>query len=307
MSSRIISFRPAAQLWRRLPLQCKRHSNRGCLLNRLHASLDPRQLMGVYWDELRQLLGMEGLRWEHQGLCQQAQLGLQQGWLRVYRLFLGDQDLGELALSRSAPLQERELLLLEQTLDLLIQPLHNAVLYQQALAAALRDPLTGLGNRAAFEQALLQELELACRHGMPLSLALLDIDHFKEINDNHGHLAGDAVLTHVAAAIRGQARQSDLLFRYAGDEFVILMRHTDRLGACTVAERIRRAVERQPFSHAERELPVRLSIGVATADPRESADGLFERADRALLAAKRSGRNRIHWAEPLAAECRVHA
>src|SRR5690625_5168616 len=171
MSSRIISFRPAAQPWH-APLQCRRRRSSGCLLSRLQSSLNPEELLQVYWDELQQLLGVDGLSWRHEALSMQLGFGAPTRQLRAYELLLGGESLGELSVSRRAPLQTTEGLLLEQTLDLLIQPLNNAVLYQQALAAARQDQLTGLGNRVAFDEALSMELELASRHGTPFSLLL---------------------------------------------------------------------------------------------------------------------------------------
>lgn len=304
MSSQIISFHRAATPWR-MPLQCKRRFASSCLLSRLQTTLDPRQLMELYWQELQQLLGVEGLSWRSGSLSINVQFGVRARLLGAYQLQSGRQSLGELMLRRRAPFTEQEELLLEQVLNLLIQPLHNAMLYQQALMVARRDYLTGLGNRIALDEALEQELDLAHRHGIPLSLLLLDIDCFKHINDRYGHSAGDDVLCGVATALQGLARQSDLLFRYAGDEFVILMRQTDESGAYSVAERLRSGVEQELFHHGGQTIAVQLSIGLATVAPAETAGTLFDRADQALLAAKRAGRNQVRWAGPAKVDQRV--
>lgn len=306
MSTRVIPFRSTARPWQP-PLQCKRRLASGCLLSRLQVTLDPRQLMSIYWQELRQLLEVEGLSWRYAPLALELKVGVQKRPLCTYRLRLGEQSLGELIVSRSRPLVEQDKLLLEQTLDLLAQPLYNALLYQQALAAARCDPLTGVGNRAAFDEALAPELELAQRHKTAFSLLLIDIDRFKHINDSYGHAAGDTVLSGIAAALKGLARQSDLLFRYAGDEFVILMRQTEEAGAYAVAERIRSAVEQRVFRHGDQTIAVQLSIGFAVAAPGERARALFERADQALLVAKRSGRNQISWTTATGEVQRAHA
>lgn len=278
------------------PFQFERHYDadpRMRLLSRLQTTLEPLRLLQLYFVEVRELLAIEGLRWRHEDSSMQLELGRRQPVQYCYQLSLEGDCFGELAVSRSTTLLAGEERLLEQTLDLLIHPLCNAVRYQQAVAAARRDSLTGLGNRAAFDQALSRELELARRHGAPFSLLLLDVDRFKDINDRYGHLAGDAVLRDLAGTLVGSARQSDLLFRYAGDEFVIVMSRTGRAGAWAVAERVRRAVARHVFRYGELEMPVRISLGVAVAAEGEGPQTLFQRADQALLAAKRQGRDRI--------------
>lgn len=161
---------------------------------------------------------------------------------------------------------------------------------------ASTDSLTGLGNRRRFDRALADAVERSRRTGEPVSLLLADVDHFKRINDTHGHELGDEVLRAVAGAIARAARRSDAVARYGGEEFAVLLCGASRDVALAAAERIRRAVE-------GRELMVRdggaslgsvtLSIGCAVRAPDEPADALVRRADEALYAAKRGGRNRI--------------
>jgi diguanylate cyclase (GGDEF)-like protein len=285
-----------------LPFQFEGHYDadaRMRLLSRLQTTLDPLRLLQLYFAEVRELLAVEGLRWRHEDAVMQLQLGRREPVQYRYQLSLGRSSFGELAVSRCTSLLAGEERLLEQTLDLLIQPLCNAVRYQQAVVAARRDSLTGLDNRTAFDQALSRELELTRRHGAPFSLLLLDVDRFKDINDRYGHLAGDAVLRDLAGILVGSARQSDLLFRYAGDEFVIVMSRTGRAGGWAVAERVRRAVARHVFRYGELEVPVRISLGVAVAAEGEGPQALFQRADQALLAAKRQGRDRVGLAAQL--------
>jgi two-component system, cell cycle response regulator len=167
--------------------------------------------------------------------------------------------------------------------------------YQERMyEMSVRDPLTQLFNRRYFEDRLRTELAYAERHGALLSLLFLDIDHFKAVNDQHGHLAGDRVLAEVATVMRGQIRSEDVLARFGGEEFVILVRETPPAGAMVLAERIRTAVERQTVAHEEKILAVTVSIGAVTlrgGTPMTEA-ALVDAADKLLYRAKEAGRNR---------------
>jgi diguanylate cyclase (GGDEF)-like protein len=173
-------------------------------------------------------------------------------------------------------------------------------LYQLRLAeGALQDPLTGLYNRRHLDDRLGSELAASLRHGRPLSLLMIDIDHFKDVNDASGHLAGDEALKMVAFVLRGAVRKEDVLARYGGEEFVVIARETPLEGARALAERIRRAVERSRCAWEDGELAVTVSVGVSVAAgpseyvPERSERELVEAADRALYAAKQQGRNRV--------------
>ena len=172
--------------------------------------------------------------------------------------------------------------------------------YQMRLAeGALQDPLTGLYNRRHFEERIASELAAAQRHGRPVSLLMCDVDHFKNINDAHGHLAGDETLKMVAFVLRGAVRKEDVLARYGGEEFVIVARETPLDGAQSLAERIRRAVEKSRCAWQGQDLGVTVSIGVTVSvGATEFVTGRTERelidaADRALYLAKQAGRNRV--------------
>ena len=154
---------------------------------------------------------------------------------------------------------------------------------------ATTDPLTGLNNRRAFDHSLELELAVVARRGTPLSLLMLDVDHFKQINDTFGHDAGDKVLVAIAQALSGCARVIDVVARVGGEEFAVILPNTDAQGAHEVAERMRIAVA-QSGSLVQ---PTTVSIGAATLQDKEDALGLYARADEALYAAKASGRNRV--------------
>ncbi len=184
--------------------------------------------------------------------------------------------------------------------------LENCINLERLKRIGLIDPLTGINNRRFFDQRLSEEVARAQRHAMPLACLLLDIDHFKNINDAHGHPAGDRVLIDVAGLMRAQLRGSDLLARYGGEEFIALLTHTHRDAALEIAGRIRTAVAGHDFIIQEQDsLRVTLSIGVAMLAARstniqEEATCLVACADHALYAAKHGGRNRVmsYAAEP---------
>lgn len=167
-----------------------------------------------------------------------------------------------------------------------------------ALAAladlAQRDPLTGLANRRTFEEALRREVARARRSGAPLAVAALDVDHFKRVNDAHGHPAGDAVLAAVAARAAAALRAGDLLARVGGEEFAALLPGAGLAAAAEVAERVRAAIAGAPLEADGRSLSVTASLGCAALEPSDP-DGaaLLARADARLYQAKRAGRDRV--------------
>lgn len=159
---------------------------------------------------------------------------------------------------------------------------------------ATHDSLTGAFNRQEADRVLDQESRRADRMGTPLSLILADLDHFKAVNDRLGHLAGDTVLREVVTRLSGRIRETDMLARWGGEEFLILLPGTDEQGACQLAETLRRAVADAPFRDAG---TITLSQGVAVYRPGESVSEWIARADAALYAAKAGGRDRVCGAE----------
>ena len=173
----------------------------------------------------------------------------------------------------------------------------RATALQRELAA--RDPLTGIANRRALMEAMRHQVALAARRQTPLSLLMIDLDFFKQVNDRHGHMTGDAVLCAVAERIGQRLRAQDVFGRYGGEEFVILLPHTDAEGALRVAEDVRWHIERTPIVFDGAEIPITLSIGVHSripADGHDAGEAMLAAADRALYAAKASGRNRGEFA-----------
>jgi diguanylate cyclase (GGDEF)-like protein len=174
--------------------------------------------------------------------------------------------------------------------------LRNAWLLEQIQQMARTDGLTGVANRAAFDEAIDAELGRAARQREDVSLLMIDIDHFKALNDSHGHQVGDQVLRVVGATLTGVCRDFDTAARYGGEEFALLLPATGRDDAITVAERVRGAIAAMPS-----EVDVTVSVGAATY-PADAADagGLIAAADGALYASKHNGRNRVTAASAMA-------
>lgn len=167
--------------------------------------------------------------------------------------------------------------------------------YQARLEAmATRDELSGGANRQVFETLFDQAARLARRHRRPMSLIALDIDDFKTLNDTHGHAAGDTVIRALAATIREHIRDTDILCRWGGDEFLVLLGDCGQADARTIAEDTRQAVAARPIRHGRGELSVTLSLGVTACRHDEDLASVAGRADAALYEAKRSGRNRVY-------------
>jgi diguanylate cyclase len=162
---------------------------------------------------------------------------------------------------------------------------------EQEQHRAFHDALTGVPNRLALNERLDQEYARFVRYRAPLSLIILDIDHFKKLNDAHGHRAGDRALTLVAKLLRDSLRETDFIARYGGEEFVALLPETAGENARVVAEKLRAAVERANFTHNGARVPVTLSAGFAMFREGDGIETVIERADAALYRAKHGGRN----------------
>ena len=173
--------------------------------------------------------------------------------------------------------------------------LQRSLMHQQLTTAARTDPKTGQLNAATWQRDADAEVARARHAGSPLALLLVDVDHFKRVNDNHGHLAGDEVLRALATELRQQVRESDVVGRFGGEEFTVLLPRTDDAGACRIAERLRASAAALSVPAADARIGVTVSIGVAALG-RHGHD-LFEllaAADAALYRAKDAGRDRVH-------------
>ena len=262
----------------------------------LQTSLEPQRILGLFFREVQRLVPLDALHYRHEPSELRLELG-QRGHHSVsYSLSHQGEHLGELVFRRNQRFSEQEQANLEALLVPLLFPMRNALLYRAATQSALRDPLTGTGNRIAMDQTLEREIHMARRHQQPLSLLMLDIDHFKRVNDSHGHAAGDQILKAVATSIKNQLRNVDMVFRFGGEEFLILLSNTSREAAAMVGERLRYSSQMADYQVEGKQIELTVSLGCSTLLPAESAESLLRRADSALYVAKREGRNRLAMA-----------
>jgi diguanylate cyclase (GGDEF)-like protein len=170
----------------------------------------------------------------------------------------------------------------------------EAVYHDEMYRLSTFDGLTQIANRRHFEETLEREVSRCHRYGRMLSLALIDVDHFKQVNDVYGHLAGDHVLKRLASAVKAKIRKEDLFARYGGEEFALLLPELDLESALLVSEKIRRIVELETVEFDGKTIPITVSVGVASLAPdAEDVAALVQLADTRLYAAKEGGRNRV--------------
>jgi diguanylate cyclase (GGDEF)-like protein len=261
--------------------------------NVLQSSLEPAKLIDYFSTEIKPIIPHDGIEYRNAAEHLDLHLGQAGKHSCTYNILLLDKSLGYVTLSRETKFSKQELEILDALLCALIYPLRNALLYKLALETALKDPVTGIQNRAALNTAMDREISLAHRHSAPLSVIMVDIDSFKKVNDSYGHLAGDAVLRVLAECLSQCVRGGDIVFRYGGEEFTVLLSNTDQAGAKLLADRIRTAVEKLQIRYDCLDIGITASLGVASFAPGDSAEGLLKRADQALYQAKQSGRNRV--------------
>ncbi len=194
-------------------------------------------------------------------------------------------------LRKGKPLTEEELDFIDESLAIFAEPLKRALEYEEVFAQARKDSLTGLSNRFVFEERIGSIVEQAKRHGHPLTLASLDLDHFKAVNDSMGHMMGDQVLKQVAEILKNQVRLTDLLVRMGGDEFLLVLPDTSIRDARYLAERLCLAVEELNIVTDAGKLAV--SIGLSEWEAGMNIDDWMERADDILYQAKANGRAQV--------------
>lgn len=269
------------------------------LIQALQSTLELDALVALFGTEVGKDVAHDGLRYWHAERGLECNLGESAANTCSYRLRIEGEDLGELKFFRRRRFAEAELVLIETRLSSLLYPLRNALKYRAAIDASSRDYLTGAFNRRALDMALLREINLVRRHGFSLSLVMLDLDRFKEVNTRYGHMVGDQVIQGVVGCVRGGMRSCDLLFRYGGEEFVLLLSNTDREGALHLAEKIRVAVAKLRHPVEAGDIAITLSLGVTSHAQGDDPQQILMRADAALRDAKQSGRNRVFFAPQL--------
>ncbi|MBP9722576.1 MAG: GGDEF domain-containing protein [Gammaproteobacteria bacterium] len=209
--------------------------------------------------------------------------------IKSYELFYQKEYLGEINVISKIKLPPSKILELKSYVNLLILPLRNSLMYTKAIKETRIDALTQTGNRLALIEDLQYHFNLAARYNSQLSVLFIDIDYFKKINDQYGHIAGDRVLFTLGHTLKTIVRKSDLLYRFGGEEFVIILENTNKLGAVNLAKKIKQHFNKNKINALE----ITVSIGIATKTNSDNCESLMERADKALYTAKERGRNRF--------------
>jgi diguanylate cyclase (GGDEF)-like protein len=259
----------------------------------LQVSLEPDLVLSIFAREVRARVPCDGITYANEAEHIYAADGKNGRHQCTYSLTLNGLQLGTLHFTRSRKFREEELVLVEDLLRGFLHPIRNALLYREAQRAATTDALTGLKNRGAFDDRFPRDVERSARYRIPLSLVMIDLDNFKEVNDTHGHVMGDRLLRSIAQMILDTVRKADEAFRYGGDEFVLILPSTGLKGAERVAQRLQRTVRMSAILTEPHPVQSSVSCGVAAYEARETARAFLDRADAALYRAKRSGKDRI--------------
>ncbi len=267
------------------------------LLAAVAGELDLEVLMRRFLETLCLVVPYDGARYRYSGMDVDLALG-QAGRHRLrYRLSLPEMDLGEVQISRGRRFRGHEISLVEESFGLVLHPLRAAHEHTMVQKSLREDHLTGLLNRKALDDDLERALGMMQRYGDEVSVVMLDLDDFKHVNDAVGHAAGDALLKETARVLQGAIRTTDRVFRFAGDEFMIVMPKTPVDCARRTAERIRKRVDAIRLNWEGSAVGTTVSVGVAQAWPGERAGRLLQRVDQALYRAKERGRNFVHLAD----------
>lgn len=259
----------------------------------LQTTLEFAELIDLFSNKILHLIPHTGYSYENIQFKLDIKKGIVTKHSCAYALKVESLSLGSLKLMRQQRFSDAEIKLLETLLCTLIYPLKNASIYQQVLTMAYTDSLTQTNNRTAFNASIAREMSLAHRNANHLSVIFLDIDHFKHINDSFGHNCGDMALSSVAHCIIDTVRESDIVFRYGGEEFVILLSNTDLDGAQIMAGRILECIENHTLAYGMNFIKFTASMGVSSLRRNDSIDSFVKRADQAMYHAKQNGRNQI--------------
>ncbi len=263
------------------------------LFSRLLNESSIEQIITLFYRVIKKGFNVEHLEYNNSMQTTKISFGDIAHYNYAYDLMLENQHIGTIHFSSTHPLTHQDEESIYQLSYLLIYPIRNSINYQIAVKSALTDMLTKLGNRASFSQKLNHELEICKRYNKQMSLLLIDIDHFKKVNDAYGHAAGDFILRNVAKKLHQNCRKTDGAFRLGGEEFVVLLRETPIDKAMSTAERLREAIEEMNCIFQNQSIKVTISLGIAGFNYNSTMESLLEHADEALYEAKRTGRNKI--------------
>jgi len=259
----------------------------------LQSSLDINILIQLFDNELRKISSHSYLNYKNSIEKINISLGELIEEKLTFDLKVDNNSLGKLVISRNSEFSKWEIDKINDLVSVLIQPINNALIYRQAITNASTDPITELNNRMLFNKIIEQEIEFAQRYKQKLLLMMLDLDNFKKINDSYGHTTGDLLLHNIGKILIKLMRRSDLVFRYGGDEFCIILRNTSLDGASTLADRIRKDISEQNFNCNNIEIKTSISIGLVKLHEDDNSIKFIERADNLLYEAKKLGRNNV--------------
>ncbi|MFP3978622.1 GGDEF domain-containing protein [Marinobacter sp. KMM 10035] len=283
----LAAIRQAFQRWSNSPDPLTR------LTRRLSTTLSLETQLGILAEEIGNAIPFDALSYRHTIAHRDFVFATGMGGPHQceYRLNLEGFFYGTLTLNRRKRFTDDELQAIEMVISAAIFPLRNACQYIAIEQAALTDALTSIPNKRALDEHLQRASSLSDRHGEEYTLILCDLDHFKTVNDQHGHVVGDHLLKLTAEAIENAIRNSDSVYRFGGEEFAILLPHTGEREARDVADRVRNAVGDIKIDCGGTELSVTISCGLARHLCEESPSQWIARADEALYRAKAQGRN----------------
>ncbi len=259
----------------------------------LQTTLEFYELITIFSSKIKAMIPHSGMEYKNPRFALDFKNGIASKHSCSYSLTIEDETLGELKLMRQQRFSEDELKRMETLLCCLIYPLKNASLYKQAQLLAHTDPLTKTNNRTAFNDIIEREYKLANRTSNHLSLIFVDIDHFKSVNDQYGHECGDITLASVAGIIKDTVRGSDIVFRYGGEEFVVLLSGANLEKAGEIAERIRKAIACNTLAYGMNTINITASLGVSALKGNDNVESFIHNADQAMYQAKNDGRNRV--------------
>lgn len=263
------------------------------LARRLSTTLSLETQLGILVEEIQGVIPFDAMNYRHRIARQDFVFSTGMGGPHrcEYALNLDGHYYGTLTFHRRQKFSDEELSGFEMVIAAAICPIRNSCQFIAIEQAALTDSLTAIGNKRAMDEDLVRAAALSGRHGTEWSLVLCDLDHFKQINDSHGHVVGDHILARTAEQLERSIRTSDTVYRFGGEEFAILLPHTSLEEAREVADRARDAISRIRVDGGDEPVGVTASCGVAVHLADENPEQWLIRADEALYRAKAQGRN----------------
>ncbi len=253
------------------------------LMEQLQSTLDLDRVLNIFAMDAAKYVDFCGLCFT-QGNLNAAILGNRQGRAeRQFKLKIHNNFLGTLTYSINSPISLKNYKILNELHQYLINPIHNAIQYKKAVALAMHDGLTGLGNRRYYDQQIKRAMHHANRQQRQVGLMVCDLNKFKLVNDTYGHHVGDEILKHFADALTSSVRDSDSVFRFGGDEFVIIVEDASEHSLYVIESRIQQALENGPLLS---KYNVGCSLGTTFMNRTDNENSFFERADKMLYSKK---------------------